>query len=204
MLDESAPMRRAPFVPAWMRELAARVEPTASASPAPFSGEASSWDAASSAVADVSMAELLAVDVTTVVERHASDEASADWTLQDAASEIATLAQALAGGVHRPTPAQMRAIDDAARFGLDPALTEPVGPAPMAEWADDDLMDEIMPAPSDRRAMSTSTAEHAARTIEAVAERVRRGELALPAYATGMGDAATLAATLAALLTPKA
>ncbi|MCU0636325.1 MAG: hypothetical protein MUE41_15770 [Gemmatimonadaceae bacterium] len=234
-------VRRAPFVPGWMRALAATASmpivaqtpvPSAAAAPVqtwrgaePAAGEPESMPAPRSIDAYfASPVEAPAVELSApapvdpyfappveaffapaVAETPTSppqDDAEAtDWSLAAAAAEIESLAQALAAGVRRPTPAQLRAIDDAARFGLDAALVEPAGPAPLAAWSDDDLM-EIMPAPR-APAVEATPAHEAARVIEGVAARVRRGEVTLPSYVRGMGDAATLAAALAALLAPE-
>jgi hypothetical protein len=107
--------------------------------------------------------------------------------------------------------------------------TPPNGPASAshAMWSDDDLLD-IMPAPvqltgndaswspgaagdderltganAGRSAASFSPGAHsesAARALESLASRVRSGELVLPGYVPELGDAAALAAALAALL----
>jgi hypothetical protein len=131
-------------------------------------------------------------------------EAESSFTLESTAEEIASLARALATGTRRPTPVELRAIADASRFGIDPTLTERTGPDPLPAWSDEDFVD-IMPAPSTSRAPiapAIDLRDEAARTLEAIAGRVRRGDLELPVFVPGMGDAAMLAAALAALLAP--
>lgn len=91
-----------------------------------------------------------------------------------------------------------------------PRATTP--PLPM--WGDDDVMD-IMPVqpsstPGDRgeewaararrEAELTGNTEATALALEALARRVRSGELTMPSFAPDMGDAAALSAALAALL----
>ena len=81
-------------------------------------------------------------------------------------------------------------------------------------WNDDDMMD-IMPvtiapdadagAPHWAEQARNDTApsansEAAAQILEALAKRVREGELLIPGHTASMGDAATLAGVLAALL----
>jgi hypothetical protein len=132
------------------------------------------------------------------------DASESSFTLDSTADEIASLARALAAGTRRPTPVELRAIADASRFGIDPTLTERTGPDPLPAWSDEDFVD-IMPAPSPSRAPLSSALdlrEEAARAFESIAGRVRRGDLELPVFVPGMGDAAMLAAALAALLAP--
>jgi hypothetical protein len=172
---------------------------------------------------DISVADALNVDVpdevvlaiepqnleVSAVDAPAETDASlADsYTLESSAAEIEALARALGEGTKRPTPVQLRAIEDAARFGLDAALVERVGPQPLPEWSDDDFID-IMPAmamPASEPALPQGPdpqelAEEAASMLEGIAMRVRDRELSLPLFTPGMGDAAVLAAALAALL----
>ncbi|HYW32821.1 MAG TPA: hypothetical protein VE869_15080 [Gemmatimonas sp.] len=91
-------------------------------------------------------------------------------------------------------------------------------PAPLPMWNDDDLMD-IMPPPeavrpaeetphwtmsaadaSVEESLQGTSSESAARALETLAARVRSGELRVDGYAPELGDAAVLAAALAALL----
>jgi hypothetical protein len=135
------------------------------------------------------------------------DAFGGDWTLDQAAPELEALGQALAPRPERPTPAAQRAVDDAARYGLDAAFTAPVGPAPMAPWRDDEFVEILPPIMAAPRPTPTRGSDGelpasraAAAVLEDIAQRVRRGELTLPGYVPGMGDAAALAATLTALL----
>lgn len=95
----------------------------------------------------------------------------------------------------------------------EPLLSSAPESLPM--WNDDDMMD-IMPvraadpAPDATADSQSENAGHraglelqqesAARALETLASRVRGGELVLPGYSPEMGDAAALAAALAALL----
>ena len=127
-----------------------------------------------------------------------------DWPFTEAAAETSELSGDL------PAPDLF-----ADTFAGDAA------PEPLPMWNDDDMMD-IMPVHSTHVASTdalfttsdeTQAAPHgaahdahsqeresAARALEGLANRVRGGELALHGYASEMGDAAALAAALAALL----
>ena len=133
---------------------------------------------------------------------HAAEEGNApreDWPFQDAGEQTAELTEELLGS---ETPAA--------------SSGEGVQPLSLPMWGDEDLMD-IMPSPtastpsprttahtaaesSASAADSTAHTESAARALETLAQRVRSGELLLPGYAPELGDAAALAAALAALL----
>lgn len=136
-------------------------------------------------------------------ERAASDAAATyfaptepgraeDWPFADAGAQASELS------IELPSPDP---------FG--DALLTGATPAALPMWNDDDMMD-IMPVRSasldeaDREATQAAEqqehSEAAARALEGLAARVRGGELALPGYASEMGDAAALAAALAALL----
>jgi hypothetical protein len=151
-----------------------------------------------------SIAEAFADDVPSVIaESHAAESVSppADaWPMDEAGAAM----KALAGEM--PSPPQ-RAIT--------PLYVPPVASTPpLPVWGDDDLMD-IMPvrapaaadvseehwaASARREAERAGNPEAAARALEDLARRVRAGQLELPGYAAEMGDAAALAAALAALL----
>jgi hypothetical protein len=153
------------------------------------------------------LAELTTDEPAAPVVAESDLDETGPYTLESSAAEIEALARALADGPKRPTPVQLRAIEDAARFGLDAALVERVGPQPLPEWSDEDFVD-IMPAmalPEPTPVVPQgpdpdALADEAASMLEAIAERVRTREIALPLYTPGMGDAAVLAAALAALL----
>jgi hypothetical protein len=159
--------------------------------------------------ADGAMLEEVPTTAESIAEAFAADESSlraeptappADvWPLDEAGAAM----RALAGEM--PNPPQ-RAITP---LYVPPVASTP--PLPM--WGDDDLMD-IMPvrppaaeaqeehwaASARREAERAGSPEAAARALEDLARRVRAGELELPGYAPEMGDAAALAAALAALL----
>ena len=104
-----------------------------------------------------------------------------------------------------------RAVDeDASRSAEPPVASTP--PLPM--WGDDDLMD-IMPVMTTRAEADRGEhwAVHARReteragnsdavalALESLARRVRDGDISVPGFTSEMGDAAALAAALAALL----
>ncbi|MCC6243800.1 MAG: hypothetical protein IT353_13230 [Gemmatimonadaceae bacterium] len=159
--------------------------------------------------------------VPTVVMPEASDDAEAPstWPLDDAGALMRALAAEL------PATAPLFALPrhEAGRpyatpLGVPPIATTP--PLPM--WGEDDDMMDIMPvhrasgetsawsaapAPVAPHAQtiddSTSELAAAAAQLEALARRVRQGELALTGYTSDMSDAATLAATLTALLSSR-
>ncbi|MEO7520708.1 MAG: hypothetical protein ABIW79_02715 [Gemmatimonas sp.] len=122
-----------------------------------------------------------------------------DWPFHDAGEQTTELSSDLPG-----------AEATAAESGHG------VAPPPLPMWNDDDMMD-IMPTatnrPSSANLASRDTpspetseqgsfahTESAARALESLAHRVRSGELHLAGYVPELGDAAALAAALAALL----
>lgn len=145
-----------------------------------------------------SIAEAFAADESSVsAEQVAPPDA---WPMDEAGAAM----KALAGEM--PNPPQR---------SITPLYVPPVASTPpLPMWGDDDLMD-IMPvrapaasevqdehwaASARREAERAGNPEAAARALEDLARRVRSGELELPGYAPEMGDAAALAAALAALL----
>ncbi|MES2522186.1 MAG: hypothetical protein V4617_05765 [Gemmatimonadota bacterium] len=123
-----------------------------------------------------------------------------DWPFSDAGAETTELS------------AEFRASSHEQLFADVPE------PSPLPMWNDDDLMD-IMPPPEAARpaeesphwtltaadasieaSLQGSNSESAARALETLAARVRSGELRVEGYAPELGDAAALAAALAALL----
>jgi len=136
-----------------------------------------------------------------------------DWPFIDAGAQTSELS----GDLRAP---------DRSFLGAD----EGASPQPLPMWNDDDLMDIMpAPAatPSDERSLAASlmefrepkteygddaaasaereeqqaaNGEHAARTLETLAQRVRSGEIVVPGYVPELGDAAVLAAALGALL----
>jgi hypothetical protein len=134
------------------------------------------------------------------------------WALDDAAAQMRALAD------------ELRERDGLGiASGETDGLVDGVSPPPLLpSWGDDDLID-IMPmrtahiaattrvptpgspppiAPwADRaRRAGDESSEAAARTLEVLARRVRDGEISLAGYEPRLGDAAALAAALAALL----
>lgn len=147
-----------------------------------------------------SIAEAFAADDSSVSAAEHTPPPADVWPMDEAGAAM----RALAGDM--PSPPQ-RAITP---LYVPPVASTP--PLPM--WGDDDLMD-IMPvrapaaaeihdehwaASARREAERAGNPEAAARALEDLARRVRAGELELPGYAPEMGDAAALAAALAALL----
>ena len=149
----------------------------------------------------------------------ALDDASVDeWPLYETGAALRELANDLDG----PPPAvKTIAIEPSLAFGftaneLASASTaggdHPAHALPM--WNDDDMMD-IMPATTSpevdaiplrwaeqarNETAPSANSEAAAQVLEALAKRVRDGELMIPGHTATMGDAATLAGALAALL----
>jgi hypothetical protein len=134
------------------------------------------------------------------------------WALDEAADQMRALADEL-----RDHEGIASGSGDAARlFDASPS------PEPLPAWSDDDMID-IMPVPTERsaspnraptpvsaraiepwadraRRAGDESAEAAARALELLARRVRDGEISLAGYEPRLGDAAALAAALAALL----
>lgn len=125
----------------------------------------------------------------------AESERSDDWPFADAGAAASELSSELSS--REPF--------------AEPLLSSAPESLPM--WNDDDMMD-IMPVRAADPAPDATAGqpehggyragseqqESAARALETLATRVRGGELVLPGYAPEMGDAAALAAALAALL----
>lgn len=149
-------------------------------------------------------AELEALpSIGTFLESHGeSESAREDWPFHDAGERTTELTEELQGSVDAP-----------GSFGVGSGQAVP---SPLPMWGDDDLLD-IMPPPSLRTgrpkpaaqqrievgndaATAREHSESAARALETLAQRVRSGELVVAGYAPELGDAAALAAALAALL----
>ena len=134
------------------------------------------------------------------------------WALDEAAERMRSLADELRhhDGMASDASESSRLFDG------------PAPPEPLPAWSDDDMID-IMPirhqrpvAPArlptprsvsaiepwaDRaRRVGDESSEAAARALELLARRVREGEISLAGYEPRLGDAAALAAALAALL----
>ena len=126
------------------------------------------------------------------------------WPLEEAGEVIRAIADDLSRHADASTP----------KLPADAASAAPDATAPAQRmWSEDDMMD-IMPvkAPGSeatgaepwaaraRRESEDGSPESAAKALEALASRVRSGEIQLPMFSAEMGEAAALAAALAALL----
>ena len=134
------------------------------------------------------------------------------WALEEAAEQMRSLADEL-----REHDGISGGSGEVARLFDATSSSEQ-----LAAWGDDDLID-IMPLHTERAAISKrmptpgasrpiepwadrarrpgdENAESAARALEVLARRVREGEISLAGYEPRLGDAAALAAALAALL----
>ena len=148
-----------------------------------------------------------------VVAMSAPEEPSAaaeQWPLDEAGQAMRMLADEL--GAREPSVGERAPDSSSAPLSSDaPTASTP----PLAMWGDDDMMN-IMPvkasprqdtdsnehwaARARRESERTGTNEAAALALESLARRVRDGEISIPGYTPDMGDAAALAAALAALL----
>ncbi len=134
------------------------------------------------------------------------------WALDEAAEQMRALADQL-----REHEGIMGASEEGARLFDETSSVEQ-----LSEWGDDDMIDIMprqterhgapnrMPAPgvspavepwADRaRRTGDENTESAARALEVLARRVRDGEISLAGYEPRLGEAAAIAAALAALL----
>lgn len=126
------------------------------------------------------------------------------WAIADATVSISHLAQDLtaASGITPPTPALELHTpwkDDEAWMDIMPALPNSgsADPAMDTSWA---RAFAEPPAPMLPPPLPAGDAQAAASSLEAVARRLRSGELRVPGFHAEAGDAAALAATLASLL----
>lgn len=135
-------------------------------------------------------------------------EASEEWPMDEAASAMQSLAEELRPRIPAPS-----ANGNPVRRAVTPLYVPPVASTPPLPMWDDDAPMDIMPvkapkvvagepwAESARRESERAgNPEAAARALETLARKVRQGEIELPGYSSEMGDAAALAAALAALL----
>lgn len=192
---EQATEHELPWISAFAPEALQEASPEAQAEPtAQFNAESSTHD---DAVAQ-SDGRIASGVTDPIRQEHAAPEHSGraeDWPFSEAGAEMSELSGEL--------PARDPFADPFLAGAAPPAL-------PM--WSDDDMMD-IMPVRALRQdpqsdedgqgasgEVSGENREAAARALEGLATRVRDGELALPGYASTMGDAAALASALAALL----
>lgn len=149
----------------------------------------------------------------------AVDEAVADqaaieaelWPLDDAGSRMRELASAL----ESHTASDDAPAEQVAMSAHDARVTSTTPIVPLTMWSDDDFVD-VMPvhvsslpalnavppaSPAHPVADDNGVAhETAALALEALARRVRRGEVDVPAFNAELGDAAALAMALAVLL----
>lgn len=135
--------------------------------------------------------------------------AGEEWPMDEAGAALRAIASDMPSRDSTPvesTPPTVQRV-------ITPLYVPPVAATPpLPMWGDDDLMD-IMPTKPSAAGAAEPWAEQARReservgnphavanALETLAQRVRRGELELPAYAPDVSDAALLAAALAALL----
>ena len=161
---------------------------------------ASEWlDATLAHDVDVSIAEQVAIEAEL-------------WPLDDAGSRLRELAKALT--LH--TEADGDSFEHVAALDADVPAHGGAPVAPLAMWSDDDFVDVMPvhvtslppgvvapPAITPRPAPTRDTGdahESAALALEALAGRVRRGEVELPAFDAELNDAAALATALVVLL----
>ncbi len=148
------------------------------------------------------------------IDNTAGDQATQeDWPLAEAAESLRMLADEMPSVASESVSRHDVGRPYATPLGVPPVAMTP--PLPM--WDDEDGMD-LMPVKLDPSAAHDSghwsrvdgqtsngvTESGAALAIEAIAQRIRRGELAVPGYSDGMSEAATLAAALTALLSAAA
>ncbi len=154
--------------------------------------------------AEVPSADASIVEATT--ETDAPESADA-WPLDEAGAAMRAFAEDL--NAREPESPRTFAMES-----TEPPVSsvEPLSPLPM--WSDEDTMD-IMPvkapltvmargeewaAQARREAELTGNTEATARALESLAHRVRNGDIVMTGFTPDMGDAAALAAALAALL----
>ena len=138
-------------------------------------------------------------------------EADESWALVEASEALSELADGLTsrGGTSREAlspevrevpPEPLEPWTDEERWmDIMPALQTPGGPALAGETAWARAFAEP-PAPMTPPALPAGDTEAAAASLEAIARRLRAGELEVPGFRGDRGDAAALAAALAALL----
>jgi hypothetical protein len=135
---------------------------------------------------------------------HAAPEASsAGWPIEEAAEALAALARELPStndAVALPSPSQPLPLwtEDEQWMDIMPALPTAASRDVEGETAWARAFAEP-PAPLEP-ALPAGDAEAAAASLEAIARRLRAGDLAVPGYRAERGEAAALAAALASLL----
>lgn len=148
------------------------------------------------------MAALFSSPDDAVVE----DSTEEPWAIADATEAVAELADGLAEhsaaelstGELAPEPLEPW-TDDERWMDIMPALQTPGGPDLAGETAWARAFAEP-PAPLSPAPSPPGDTEAAAASLEAIARRLRAGDLDIPGYRGDRGDAAALAAALAALL----
>ena len=174
--------------------------------------EAAALDAPPTSDAIVEEAEAETAEWPLSEVAQAAPTPSDAWALDEAAERMRSLADELRhhDGMSSDASGPSRLFD------------APLPPEPLPAWSDDDMID-IMPIRHERtvaqahtptprsvsaiepwadraRRVGDESAEAAARALELLARRVREGEISLAGYEPRLGDAAALAAALAALL----
>jgi hypothetical protein len=135
-----------------------------------------------------------------------TSEGDEPWAIAEASEELAELADGLIGRtstVETASDAEASSMepwtDDERWMDIMPALQTPGGPDLAGETAWARAFSEP-PAPLTPAPLPAGDTEAAAASLEAIARRLRAGELDVPGYRGERGDAAALAAALAALL----
>jgi hypothetical protein len=179
---------------------------------------ASDTDAARTVELNAEIDASIAADIDAAAEdalRVSSDDAMADvepWAIAEATEAVAELADGLAGHVSAAeTDAVVSEVlpldatplepwsDDERWMDIMPALQTPGGPDLAGETAWARAFAEP-PAPMTPPTLPAGDTDAAAASLEAIARRLRAGDLELPGFRGDRGDAAALAATLAAIL----
>ncbi len=148
----------------------------------------------------------------TEAKTHADNDPEADtWPMEEAGTAM----RALTADIRSRTPhVPPTAPVASGQRAVTPLYVPPVASTPPLPMWDDDAAMDIMPVKAPKASPGTepwaTTArreseragnpEAAARALEALARKVRLGEIEVPGYSSEMGDAAALAAALAALL----
>jgi hypothetical protein len=148
--------------------------------------------------------ESVVAAAASVAEPEASDDT---WVMTEATADIAQLADELSAvSADATVPAPAAAVEphlpwqeDEAWMDIMPALPNSGGRdvAAETEWA---RAFGEPPAPMQPPPLPTGDAQAAAVSLESIARRLRAGDLNVPGFHAERGDAAALAAALAALL----
>ncbi len=169
----------------------------------PFSAELASAEPVTAEVSEPVEDRVVAESSPSEVTSAAADA----WPMDEAGAALRALAGEIPARENGAAPPA-----DVPR-AVTPLYVPPVAATPpLPMWGDDDLMD-IMPVKASaagtvepwaerarRESERAGNPDAAATALEALAQRVRRGELEMPSYSPDMSDAAMLAGALAALL----